>query len=79
MSGHMVIIGSGNDLVLIQHEAITWTNDNFFSISPSGINLNEISANIKSISEIVNNHSILGKEAIYRASVSYQFWLNNDI
>ena len=37
-----VIIGSGNGLVPVHHQAITWTSDDLLSIGPSGKNFNEI-------------------------------------
>ena len=35
---NMVIIGSGNNLLPLQHQAITWTNAGILSIQPLGTN-----------------------------------------
>ena len=36
-----IIIGLGNDLASVQHQAITWTNAELLSIRPLGTNLSE--------------------------------------
>ena len=37
-----VNIGSGNGLLPVRHQAITWTNAGLLSIVPLGTNLSEI-------------------------------------
>ena len=43
VSGNSIIIGSGNDLLLVQRQAITWTNDDFLTIVTLGITFTEFS------------------------------------
>ena len=40
-SVNRVIIGAGNGLVLMKFQAITWTNDDLWSVGSSGSNLDE--------------------------------------
>ena len=37
-----VSFGSGNGLLPVRHQAITWTNAGLFLIAPLGINFSEI-------------------------------------
>ena len=49
-SMNMVIISSGNGLLPIWHQAITWTNADLLIIGPLGTNLIEIWMKIQNIS-----------------------------
>ena len=44
--GNLIIIASGNGLVLTRHQAIIWTNAGILLIEPLGTNFNEILSEI---------------------------------
>ena len=50
VSEDWVIIGWGNGLVLVQCQAITWTNDDLLSVGPTETNLSEIWIKMQSFS-----------------------------
>ena len=61
-----VIVGSGNDLLLVQCQAITWHNAAWLSIAPLGTNFSELEIVIQSFSLI--------KKCLKMSSVKWKWW-----